>query len=354
MVILFRGSSFQKFVHLCFFTLLAHGVPVSFGACQTACNAGAVACYAAAGLTFGAVTAGAGAPAAALACNSVLGTCMSACAAKFLVEGGAETAVAGGVMGPVVAVGGAVLATGAAGVTWWAGKSALGGAGATTATDADGGTAAGAGVAAATGAGGGTAAGAGVATATAAGAGVATATAAGGATAAGAAVFRTGEAVSDDGAAGQFVEEFPTDLLVRLNEAAEGTAAGAEGRVLHIASGKVAVLLSTGTVAHVDPSILRPVVDGTVAAEKLHAALTESQHSSCTALLHHVSHVTKTLAPAAKCFVPKLAMTGGCQQVGQATDGSRKYSSRINKLFRYPSSTPWFRFVRKFLVRSKL
>jgi len=267
-----------------------------------------------------------------------------------------------------------------------AGGGTAAGAGVAAATDADGGTAAGAGVAAATAAGGGTAAGAGVATATAAGggaaagagvptataagagvatataadggtaagAGVAAATAAGGATAAGAAVFRTGKAVSDDCAAGQFVEEFPTDLLVRLNEAAEGTAAGAEGRVLHIASGKVAVLLSTGTVAHVDPSILRPVVDGTVAAEKLHAALTESQHSSCTAPLHHVSHVTKTLAPAAKCFVPKLAMTGGCQQVGQATDGSRKYSSRINKLFRYPSSTPWFRFVRKFLVRSKL
>eukprot|EP00930_Biecheleria_cincta_P076630 TRINITY_DN63831_c0_g1_i1.p1 TRINITY_DN63831_c0_g1~~TRINITY_DN63831_c0_g1_i1.p1 ORF type:complete len:154 (+),score=26.55 TRINITY_DN63831_c0_g1_i1:41-463(+) len=91
----------------------------SYGACQTACNAGAVVCYASAGLTFGAVTGGAGAPAAAVACNGVLATCMAACATKFLAEGSAETAASGGIMGPVVAVGGAALAAGGAGAAWW-------------------------------------------------------------------------------------------------------------------------------------------------------------------------------------------------------------------------------------------
>lgn len=82
---------------------------LSYGACQTACNAGVVTCYAAAGLTFGTVTAGIGAPAAALACNSIQATCMAACATKFLAEGSAETAATGGVMGPVVIGGGIVM-----------------------------------------------------------------------------------------------------------------------------------------------------------------------------------------------------------------------------------------------------
>jgi hypothetical protein len=55
--------------------------PLSYGLCQTGCNALAVACYAAAGLTFGTVTAGIGAPAAAIACNVALGTCMTGCIA---------------------------------------------------------------------------------------------------------------------------------------------------------------------------------------------------------------------------------------------------------------------------------
>mmetsp|Transcript_14857 Transcript_14857/g.20960 ORF Transcript_14857/g.20960 Transcript_14857/m.20960 type:complete len:100 (-) Transcript_14857:110-409(-) len=86
----------------------------SYGLCQTACNAGAVTCYGAAGFTFGAVTGGAGAPAAVVACNSVLATCMAACATKFLVEGSAETAASGGLMAPIVCVGGAALAIGSA------------------------------------------------------------------------------------------------------------------------------------------------------------------------------------------------------------------------------------------------
>ena len=78
------------------------GLLVSYGACQAACNAGAVACYSAAGLTFGAAAGGVPLPAAA-------GCCMAACAATFLVEGGSETAATGGWMGPSIMVGGLVL-----------------------------------------------------------------------------------------------------------------------------------------------------------------------------------------------------------------------------------------------------
>ncbi|CRK86781.1 CLUMA_CG000612, isoform A [Clunio marinus] len=55
--------------------------PLAYGICQTGCNAMVVACYAAAGFTFGTVTAGAGVPAAIIACNVALGTCMAACVA---------------------------------------------------------------------------------------------------------------------------------------------------------------------------------------------------------------------------------------------------------------------------------
>ncbi|KAI7900721.1 uncharacterized protein BX663DRAFT_438581, partial [Cokeromyces recurvatus] len=48
---------------------------------QTGCNAVAVACYAAAGSTFGTVTGGAGIPAAIVACNAALGVCMCHCVA---------------------------------------------------------------------------------------------------------------------------------------------------------------------------------------------------------------------------------------------------------------------------------
>jgi hypothetical protein len=40
-----------------------------------------VACYAAAGVTFGTVTAGVGTPVAIVACNAGLGVCMAACVA---------------------------------------------------------------------------------------------------------------------------------------------------------------------------------------------------------------------------------------------------------------------------------
>jgi len=56
----------------------------SYGICQTGCNALVVSCYAAAGLVFGTVTAGAGIPAAAIGCNIGLGTCMAGCASVTL------------------------------------------------------------------------------------------------------------------------------------------------------------------------------------------------------------------------------------------------------------------------------
>mmetsp|Transcript_20459 Transcript_20459/g.18595 ORF Transcript_20459/g.18595 Transcript_20459/m.18595 type:complete len:85 (+) Transcript_20459:35-289(+) len=55
--------------------------PLAYGICQTGCNALAVSCYAAAGYTFGTVTAGAGIPAVIVGCNSGLGICMAGCIA---------------------------------------------------------------------------------------------------------------------------------------------------------------------------------------------------------------------------------------------------------------------------------
>lgn len=61
--------------------------PIAWGACQTACNGGAVVCYTQAGLVFGAAVAsgppgwlfaGAG-PAAAAACSVAQGACMTLC-----------------------------------------------------------------------------------------------------------------------------------------------------------------------------------------------------------------------------------------------------------------------------------
>jgi len=55
-----------------------------YGACQTGCNAAAVACWGAAGFTFGVSTFGAAVPAAIVACTAAQGTCMAACAAMAL------------------------------------------------------------------------------------------------------------------------------------------------------------------------------------------------------------------------------------------------------------------------------
>lgn len=60
---------------------LTNAGPLAYGICQTGCNAVVVACYGAAGFTFGTVTGGAGIPAAIIGCNAGLGTCMAACIA---------------------------------------------------------------------------------------------------------------------------------------------------------------------------------------------------------------------------------------------------------------------------------
>ncbi|KAF2447884.1 hypothetical protein P171DRAFT_354022 [Karstenula rhodostoma CBS 690.94] len=57
--------------------------PIGYGICQTGCAAIVVACYSAAGFTFGTVLAAA-APPAILACNSAYGTCQAACAVVLL------------------------------------------------------------------------------------------------------------------------------------------------------------------------------------------------------------------------------------------------------------------------------
>ncbi|KAL5519693.1 hypothetical protein ACEPAG_1353 [Sanghuangporus baumii] len=61
----------------------ALGGPITYALCQTGCNFGAVACYAAAGFSFGTVLA-ATAPASILACNALQGVCMAACAASLV------------------------------------------------------------------------------------------------------------------------------------------------------------------------------------------------------------------------------------------------------------------------------
>ena len=59
------------------------GGPVALAIAQAGCAALVVACYAAAGATFGTITAGVGTPAAILACNSAFGSCMAAAWVAF-------------------------------------------------------------------------------------------------------------------------------------------------------------------------------------------------------------------------------------------------------------------------------
>ncbi|RXW13811.1 hypothetical protein EST38_g3242 [Candolleomyces aberdarensis] len=63
---------------------VAQAGPIAYGICQTGCNAVVVACYAAAGFTFGTVAAPL-APPAIVACNTALGTCSAACATVALL-----------------------------------------------------------------------------------------------------------------------------------------------------------------------------------------------------------------------------------------------------------------------------
>ena len=76
----------------------AHAGLIAYGLCQSGCNAVAVACYAAAGYTFGTVTAGAGVPAAIAACNSALGACMSGCIAAGLAPSRWARSLQGSIM----------------------------------------------------------------------------------------------------------------------------------------------------------------------------------------------------------------------------------------------------------------
>ncbi|KIJ92581.1 glycoside hydrolase family 31 protein [Laccaria amethystina LaAM-08-1] len=58
--------------------------PIAYGLCQTGCNTVAVACYAAAGFTFGTIVAAPATPAVILGCNSALGVCSATCATLVL------------------------------------------------------------------------------------------------------------------------------------------------------------------------------------------------------------------------------------------------------------------------------
>ncbi|KAF8977750.1 hypothetical protein BDQ17DRAFT_1285797 [Cyathus striatus] len=66
------------------FAPLVLGGPIAYGICQTGCNTVAVACYAAAGFTFGTIAAPA-APAAIVGCNTALGSCSAMCAGIALL-----------------------------------------------------------------------------------------------------------------------------------------------------------------------------------------------------------------------------------------------------------------------------
>ncbi|RKU46238.1 hypothetical protein DL546_005261 [Coniochaeta pulveracea] len=57
--------------------------PLAYGMCQAGCSGIVMACYAAAGFTWGA-TLGATAPASILLCNSSYGSCQAVCAAIAL------------------------------------------------------------------------------------------------------------------------------------------------------------------------------------------------------------------------------------------------------------------------------
>jgi len=65
------------------FTIRASAGPAAYGLCQAGCSAVVMACYSAAGFTWGA-TLGASAPASIISCNTAFGTCQAACATVLL------------------------------------------------------------------------------------------------------------------------------------------------------------------------------------------------------------------------------------------------------------------------------
>ncbi|KAF2175953.1 hypothetical protein K469DRAFT_608836 [Zopfia rhizophila CBS 207.26] len=57
--------------------------PLAYGVCQAGCSTVVVACYAAAGATFGTIAAAA-APPAIIGCNTAYGACQATCASVLL------------------------------------------------------------------------------------------------------------------------------------------------------------------------------------------------------------------------------------------------------------------------------
>lgn len=78
-----RVSSAIPVVSVLFLATGTVAGPVGYGVCQAGCAGVVMACYSAAGFTWGA-TMGASAPATVLACNSAFGSCQAACAAVLL------------------------------------------------------------------------------------------------------------------------------------------------------------------------------------------------------------------------------------------------------------------------------
>ncbi|GAA6001600.1 hypothetical protein JCM10207_006745 [Rhodosporidiobolus poonsookiae] len=79
-----KPNSLFLAVFLASFAHLAYGGPLAYAICQAGCAAVVVACYSAAGFTFGTVVAGPATPAVLLACNAAQGTCYAACAVSAL------------------------------------------------------------------------------------------------------------------------------------------------------------------------------------------------------------------------------------------------------------------------------
>ncbi|KAJ5239341.1 hypothetical protein N7468_003960 [Penicillium chermesinum] len=76
-----KASSILSFLPI--FAPAVFAGPAGYGVCQAGCATVVMACYSAAGFTWGA-TAGLSAPASIIACNTAFGTCQSACAAVLL------------------------------------------------------------------------------------------------------------------------------------------------------------------------------------------------------------------------------------------------------------------------------
>ncbi|OIW28253.1 hypothetical protein CONLIGDRAFT_577608 [Coniochaeta ligniaria NRRL 30616] len=78
-----RASSAIPAISLLFLAQGAVASLVGYGICQAGCAGVVMACYSAAGFTWGA-TMGVSAPATIIACNSAFGSCQAACATVLL------------------------------------------------------------------------------------------------------------------------------------------------------------------------------------------------------------------------------------------------------------------------------